>query len=415
MSAVGKNFISGFDQSIQPFVQEVSKERVTQMLSDYSELLPSGWSCLKGVIPDKKAKNELETVASNIHQYVVQNRSCEFLSHVEVRLRTPLNRRKIRLLFVKDMKKTVTDIYFYLNKNWGTIFAEGGQKEFSKGCRIALQEKQVMVTANGIDIDGGKYAEAERTSYHALRGIEGVAHCFHIFQIPSWKSESMRQVYLMRHYAEGDLETVLLREKLSLEKKYSIAWKLALAIESIHAKKISHNDVKLTNVLMDTNFNPVFTDLGLSTELGIRSIRCFGSVGYMPSQICPAELSRDFRKIDLQVAKLHLQIRSIHRDSIEEKSYQQQKDLEQEKKLQVILAKAYQNIFLKSKKVALITGKNDLCAFGYLLEELFGNDSDDAMKKIIEALTVTDPYSRMPIAEASAELEKLYLAQMQTS
>ena len=46
-----------------------------------------------------------------------------------------------------------------------------------------------------------------------------------------------------------------------------IFYKILLGIKSCHEESIAHLDINFNNILLDSDFNPIITDFGLSKEM----------------------------------------------------------------------------------------------------------------------------------------------------
>jgi serine/threonine protein kinase len=75
---------------------------------------------------------------------------------------------------------------------------------------------------------------------------------------------------LIQEFCEnGDLESALLKDALPSKMLiYSIFYQIVSALAYLHQKRISHKDLKLQNILLDSNFSPRIADFGSSqTEI----------------------------------------------------------------------------------------------------------------------------------------------------
>ena len=88
--------------------------------------------------------------------------------------------------------------------------------------------------------------------------------------IKKGSSISPNRDYLINNYfAKGNLYTYLKKTKIGFPEKYAkiIFWKILEGIKIIHDLDICHLDIKLDNILLDSHYNPIIMDFGLSSEM----------------------------------------------------------------------------------------------------------------------------------------------------
>lgn len=74
--------------------------------------------------------------------------------------------------------------------------------------------------------------------------------------------------YLVLEFAEkGSLESLMKKERLSLESKLTFAYQISLALEYLHSKGVIHRDLSCRNVLITSDYIAKLTDFGLSRVL----------------------------------------------------------------------------------------------------------------------------------------------------
>ncbi|PIL30901.1 transporter [Ganoderma sinense ZZ0214-1] len=80
--------------------------------------------------------------------------------------------------------------------------------------------------------------------------------------------EDTRYFYLLMDYApRGDLTSYLVR-KCDVVLARSLMAELVVALESLHAMRIIHRDVKPANILVDNDYHTVLADFGLARDFG---------------------------------------------------------------------------------------------------------------------------------------------------
>ena len=92
--------------------------------------------------------------------------------------------------------------------------------------------------------------------------------------------------YLVMEYLTGGTVKELLNRRLTLSETLSLLSPLADALDYAHANGVVHRDVKPSNIMMDSNGNPVLTDFGLArimrgTEGLTREGLVIGTAEYM--------------------------------------------------------------------------------------------------------------------------------------
>ena len=89
-------------------------------------------------------------------------------------------------------------------------------------------------------------------------------------EIKKGSSISQNRDYLINNYfSKGNLYTYLKKTKFGFPEKYAkiIFWKILEGIKFLHDLDICHLDIKLDNILLDSHYNPIIMDFGLSSEM----------------------------------------------------------------------------------------------------------------------------------------------------
>ena len=80
---------------------------------------------------------------------------------------------------------------------------------------------------------------------------------------------SNRDYLINNYFPNGNLYTYLKKTKTGFEEKYAkiIFWKILEGIKFLHDLSICHLDIKLDNIVLDSHYNPIIMDFGLSSEM----------------------------------------------------------------------------------------------------------------------------------------------------
>ena len=80
---------------------------------------------------------------------------------------------------------------------------------------------------------------------------------------------SNRDYLINNYFPNGNLYTYLKKTKTGFEEKYAkiIFWKILEGIKFLHDLNICHLDIKLDNIILDSHYNPIIMDFGLSSEM----------------------------------------------------------------------------------------------------------------------------------------------------
>lgn len=400
-------------------------QKITEKIDSIRDKI---WDALK-LATDPESHNALLRIIENPRLYLDPKKCGEFLAHFELRL--VAEGRKICVICPKNEQGEIEEIYFYLKSRWNAVFGEGGLKKVRLGCRVSLIDGTATVTADGKEHYPSFESENEREYLGRLKDIDGIVH-LHLMHIGhSWKRAKSYQLYMMKYYSGGSLERAVIDDRLSIKQKFVILLQLFKTIRMVHERNVSHNDLKLKNILLDENQMPFVTDFGLSSD-GDRTLdNVLGSAGIFPTEICPSVISRRFREIDRKVEKLFYERVQMSREldqlSDELDEHPDSDDLKmvygstlekfsEKEKMQKVLdlehSRAFQNVvkFCAVSHEAgrrIVPKENDICALGFIVEDLFGREFLPELTDLIDDMSSPVISKRITLNEAIARLEKI--------
>ena len=119
--------------------------------------------------------------------------------------------------------------------------------------------------------------------------------------------------YLILDYAEkGSLYNYIYHPKIGFPEKYSklIFYKILCGLKALHSKNICHRDIKLENILLDNNYNPIICDYGFATFNSDTLLESLGTRKYAAPEILKNEPYNGF-EIDIFSLGVTLFILSI--------------------------------------------------------------------------------------------------------
>ncbi|XVE66635.1 hypothetical protein DITRI_Ditri08aG0094000 [Diplodiscus trichospermus] len=124
-----------------------------------------------------------------------------------------------------------------------------------------------------------------------------------LVQLIGWCHEKKELLLVYEYMPNGSLDAHLFEgERLLIWKeRYKIAQDLATSLRYLHFECEScvlHRDIKASNVLLDSNFNPKLGDFGLARfvthEKALQITRCAGTFGYMaPEYVSTGRATRE--------------------------------------------------------------------------------------------------------------------------
>lgn len=403
-------------------------ERVKKIIDLITPIQDTIWSTLQDVTYPE-SHEALERIKENLIVFYEPKRSGEFSTHLELRL--AVDGRKIRMICPKDPNGQISEIYFYLKSHWNDVFAAGSQKKVRLGCRVTLVDGKATVTADGKESYPAGEFRKEREFYERLKDIEGIVQIHRMVVVHSWKRSRSHQLYLMKYYPEGTLEDEVIENRLSERQKFIIVFRLMEILTQVHTKNVSHNDLKLQNILLDEHLMPYLTDFGLSTNADTMLTRVIGSAGIFPSEMCPSVISRRFRLIDRKVEKLnrerekavdryHQLLDQMRLDSDSKDLKDQHDDVAKKIKefdrniphLDLEHQHTFQNILRfcamsYDHGQRIVPKQNDICALGFIIEDLFGREFHPDLTSLIDEMSSPVISMRIGLEEARVKLQNI--------
>lgn len=122
---------------------------------------------------------------------------------------------------------------------------------------------------------------AEEVRLQQMMNHEGVVKILQVIE------ESCHVHIVMEHMGKGDLFDLVSGVQLSEAEARTYFLQIINAVESCHAAKIAHRDLKLENILLDNHNNAKITDFGLAAEMvpGQLLSGCCGSPNYAAPEL----------------------------------------------------------------------------------------------------------------------------------
>ena len=100
--------------------------------------------------------------------------------------------------------------------------------------------------------------------------------------------KGQEKIYIVLEYMpNGTLSEYFENNQKIFQEKYAkyLFSKIAKGVQEIHNSKLCHLDLKLENILLDENYNPIICDFGFSMDSSQKIERYFYSPGYAPKEI----------------------------------------------------------------------------------------------------------------------------------
>lgn len=120
-----------------------------------------------------------------------------------------------------------------------------------------------------------------RTSDESLE-FEGetLFDSFCFFVMPRYMDKDLHDIIAQRQ--AGDKPLYGLPEKVV----HAISLQILAAVKHLHAKNMAHGDIKLANVILDSNLRCKLVDFGFAQEKDALVENWNGTRGYMASELC---------------------------------------------------------------------------------------------------------------------------------
>jgi len=134
------------------------------------------------------------------------------------------------------------------------------------------------------------FGDYEKRFVQELRTLASLSHPAIVKVHGGGRDESKRLVYLAMELVEGeDLEHVLQKGPLPVERALSIFGPVADALRYTHEKGVAHRDIKPANIMLRKDGTPVIVDFGIAVAKGhtrlTREGMVPGTVAYLPPEI----------------------------------------------------------------------------------------------------------------------------------
>ncbi|KAJ9550465.1 hypothetical protein OSB04_014510 [Centaurea solstitialis] len=181
----------------------------------------------------------------------------------------------------------------------------GVYKGFLKDSRTFVAVKRVSKTSK----QGIKEYASEVTIISRLRHRN-------LVQLIGWCHEKRELLLVYELMENGSLDSHLFKEKslLTWGTRYKIAHGLASALLYLHEgweQCVLHRDIKSSNVMLDSNFNPKLGDFGLAKlvdhEKGSQTTMLAGTLGYMaPECVVTGKASKESDVFSFGVVALEI-------------------------------------------------------------------------------------------------------------
>jgi serine/threonine protein kinase len=151
--------------------------------------------------------------------------------------------------------------------------ATGG---FHKICLIGeggfgkVYHAMVNLTPVAIKVLDHEGLQGMREFHNEMRLLASIRHP-HVVQLLGYAAEGQTQCLVYELMARGSLEDILVgkgsqRESLTWTMRIRIAAQIGHALAHLHAKGITHRDVKPANIFLDCDFNAKLGDIGLASQ-----------------------------------------------------------------------------------------------------------------------------------------------------
>lgn len=153
-----------------------------------------------------------------------------------------------------------TFLIFKKKLNLATV-GKGEQSTVVHAIDVNTGARKVYYRLHLHDEDTRKFHQSEMEARKRIRDIPGVLHFEAVVLYTSSKGHLKRGA-IAPYYEKGDLKNAL---NLSFNVKERIMRYLIQTLKDIHFRNVNHRDIKLDNILLTDDLQPVIADLGFTT------------------------------------------------------------------------------------------------------------------------------------------------------
>ena len=111
--------------------------------------------------------------------------------------------------------------------------------------------------------------------------------------------ENNRNYLILDYHQKGNLFNYTQIPNQGFREKHAkfIYYKILIAVKALHANGICHRNLKLEDILLDQNFNPIISDFCLATNNHVYALNEFvGTQGYMSPQVINNDVYDGFKE-----------------------------------------------------------------------------------------------------------------------
>lgn len=408
---------------ITPPPNQLAELEVEIILHKFQKAIAQGVAFLASSIHlGEEKKNNLEAIASSAREHVERHKCVREDNCCVIVLKR--EGRKVNVILPDECADGCAALFLSIRKDWRRPAASGSKKTMYFGCRVALPSNTPFRCVELLQKQGTMEAQREYGFYARVADIQGVARVHFVAKLKSRKNGKGRLAAYMDYYPGKDLFTALMEQRFGTLQKLAFAKTLCRTLQAVHARGISHNDIRKKNILLDRTLKPFLADFGLASTLSHTSAKVIGYAGYLPTDVCPAILTGEYRKSDCTLHKLRnladfIEIRLTFAERVNTEQQAMRGKLKGEllkvrKKINQAAEsrnRATKEIFRiaadNHRQKPMLLGKNDVCALGFILEEMFEKEGIKAIEELIGRMTDPDPTARIAAQAAAEILERI--------
>ena len=111
--------------------------------------------------------------------------------------------------------------------------------------------------------------------------------------------ENNRNYLILDYHQKGNLFNYIQIPNQGFIEKHAkfIFYKILIAVKALHVNSICHRNLKLEDILLDQNFNPIISDFCLATNNNVYALNEFvGTQGYMSPQVINNDVYDGFKE-----------------------------------------------------------------------------------------------------------------------